>query len=177
MLGCARRQVNEQNKIVAQVLVNAVIGKVDFQKNQMSGKATYQDLAPPRPASTLCVELHGRILTSKLSMATDPVTILKDIGKQYGRRVSRANHLDANVCTSPIDHERPWEILALPGDIFRHKLNITLGDHKITLHANGSFIAATVSGNLEVEVCSINSLLKNPVFLVLGSEFQVITAL
>jgi hypothetical protein len=89
-------------------------------------------------------------------MATDPVTILKDIGKQYGRRVSRANHFDANVCTSPIDHERPWKVLALPGDIFRHKLNITFGDRKITLHANGDFIAATVSGSLEVDVCSIN---------------------
>lgn len=89
-------------------------------------------------------------------MATDTVTILKDIGKQYGKRVSRANHFDANVCTSPIDHERPWEILALPGDIFRHKLNITFGDRKITLHANGGFIVATVSGNLEVDVCSIN---------------------
>ena len=89
-------------------------------------------------------------------MATDPMTILKDIGKQYGRRVSRANHYDANVCTSPIDRERPWEILALPGDIFRHKLNITLGDRKITLHANGDFITATVSGNLEWDVCSIN---------------------
>jgi hypothetical protein len=89
-------------------------------------------------------------------MASDPVTILKDIGRRYGKRVSRTNHFDANVCMSPVDHERPWEILALPGDIFRHKLNITFGDRKITLHANGGFIAATVSGNLEVDVCSIN---------------------
>jgi len=46
-------------------------------------------------------------------MAMDPVAILKDIGKQYGRRVSGANLFDANVCTSPRDAERPWEILTL----------------------------------------------------------------
>ncbi len=32
-------------------------------------------------------------------MAMDPVAILKDIGKQYGRRVSGANLFDANVCS------------------------------------------------------------------------------
>jgi hypothetical protein len=89
-------------------------------------------------------------------MAMDPVAILKDIGKQYGRRVSGANLFDANVCTSPRDAERSWEILALPGDIFRHKLNINFEDHKVTLHANGDFIAVKVTGNLDVDMCSIN---------------------
>lgn len=89
-------------------------------------------------------------------MAADPVAILKDIGKQYGKRVSSANLFDANVCTSPRDPERPWEILALPDDIFRHKLNITFEDHKVTFYANGDFIAVTVAGNLDVDVCSIN---------------------
>ena len=69
-----------------------------------------------------------------------------DIGKQYGKRVSSANLFDANVCTSPRDPERSWEILALPGDIFRHKLNITFEDHKVTFYANGDFIAVTVAG-------------------------------
>ena len=89
-------------------------------------------------------------------MATDPVTILKAIGKRYGRRVYRANLFDANVCTSPRDHERPWEILALPGDIFRHKLNITFGDRRIAMYANGDFIAVRVIGNFDVDLCSIN---------------------
>jgi hypothetical protein len=61
--------------------------------------------------------------------------------------------IDANVCTSPTDPERPWEILALPGDVFRHKLNITFEDHKVTLHSNGDFVAVKV---LDVDVCSIN---------------------
>lgn len=91
-----------------------------------------------------------------LSAAMDPVAILKDIGKQYGTRVSSTNLFDANVCTSPCDPDRPWEVLALPGDIFRHKLNITFEDHKVTLCASGDFIAATVTGDLDVDVCSIN---------------------
>jgi hypothetical protein len=89
-------------------------------------------------------------------MATDPVATLKDIAKQFGNRVSTTNLFDANVCTSPRDPERHWEILALPGDIFRHKLNITFEDHKVTFCANGDFIAATVTANLDVDVCSIN---------------------
>ncbi len=104
-------------------------------------------------------------------MATDPVAILKDIGKQYGRRVSSANLFDANVCTSPHDAERPWEILALPGDIFRHKLNITFEDHKITFYANGDFIAVTVAENLDVGVCSINR--RDKVFQLDLSSFRV----
>jgi hypothetical protein len=89
-------------------------------------------------------------------MAMDPVAILKDIGKQYGRRVSSTSLFDANVCTSPCDPEHPWKILPLPGDIFRHKLNIIFEDHKVTFYANGDFIAATVTGNFDVDVCSIN---------------------
>jgi hypothetical protein len=104
-------------------------------------------------------------------MAMDPVAILKDIGRQYGRRVSGINLFDANVCTSPCDPERPWEILALPGDIFRHKLNITFEDHKVTFCANGDFIAATVVGNLGVGVCSINR--RDIVFQLDLSPFRV----
>ncbi len=89
-------------------------------------------------------------------MATDPVAILKDIGKKFGKRVSTANLFDANICTSPRDPERHWEVLALPGDVLRHKLNITFGGHKVTLHANSDFIVVQVAENLDVDVCSIN---------------------
>jgi hypothetical protein len=104
-------------------------------------------------------------------MAMDPVAILKDIGKQYGKRVSSVNLFDANVCTSPWDPECPWEILALPGDIFRHQLNITFEDHKVRFCANGDFIAATVTGNLDVGVCSINR--RDKVFQLELSPFRV----
>ena len=104
-------------------------------------------------------------------MAKEPADILKEIGVQYGRRVSNANLFDANVCTSPRDAERSWEILALPGDIFRHKLNITFEDHKITLHANGDFIVVKVAGNLDVDVCSINR--RDKVFQLDLSSFRV----
>jgi hypothetical protein len=104
-------------------------------------------------------------------MAADPLAILKEIGKQYGRRVSGANLFDANVCTSAHDPERPWEILALPGDIFRHKLNITFEDHKVTFCANCDFIALTVAGNLDANVCSINR--RDKVFQLDLSPFRV----
>lgn len=89
-------------------------------------------------------------------MANDPIALLRDLGKQFGKRVSSANVFDANVCTSPRNPERPWEILALPGDIFRHKLNITWREHKIKLLANGDFLVVQVTENLDVKVCSIN---------------------
>src|SRR5438445_3423093 len=104
-------------------------------------------------------------------MPTDPVATLKDIGKQFGKRVSSTNLFDANVCTSPRDPERHWKILALPGDIFRHKLNITFENHKVTFYANGDFIAAEVTGNLDVDVCSINR--RDQVFQLDLSPFRV----
>ncbi len=104
-------------------------------------------------------------------MPTDPVATLKDIGKKFGKRVSTTNLFDANVCTSPRDPERHWETLALPGDIFRHKLNITVEEHKVIFYANGEFIAATVSGNFDVDVCSINR--RDTVFRLDLSSFRV----
>jgi len=89
-------------------------------------------------------------------MTTDPIAILKDIGKQAGKRLARANLFDANVCTSPRNPDRPWEVLALPGDIFRHKLNIPVEGHKVTLLANGDFVVVQVTADLDVDVCSIN---------------------
>src|SRR5437899_3270970 len=89
-------------------------------------------------------------------MATDPVTTLKEIGKKLGKRVYAANLFDANVCTSPRDPERPWEVLALPGDVFRHRLNITFEGHKVTLHANSDFVVVQVAGSFGVDACSIN---------------------
>ena len=82
--------------------------------------------------------------------------ILKAVGKLRGKRVLKANSFDANVCASPWDHERPWQILALPGDIFRHKLTLNIGSRRVTMFANGEFISAKIAGDFEVDVCSIN---------------------
>jgi len=89
-------------------------------------------------------------------MAPDPVATLREIGKQFGKRVCTANLFDANVCTSPRDPERPWEMLDLPGDIFRHKLDVTFGGREVEFLANSDFIVAQVAGNLDVDVCCIN---------------------
>jgi len=86
----------------------------------------------------------------------DPVEVLKGIAQQFRRGVRSTNLFDPNVCTSPVDPERPWEHLALPGDIFRHKLDIERKGHKITVHANGEFMVIKVSGSFDVDVCSIN---------------------
>jgi hypothetical protein len=89
-------------------------------------------------------------------MTKDPLAILKEIGKQSGKRVTSINLFDTNVCTSPRNPDRPWEHLALPGDIFHHKLNITFDDHRVTLRANCDFIVVHVLDDLDVDVCSIN---------------------
>lgn len=89
-------------------------------------------------------------------MATDPVALLKEIGKQLGKRVSSTNLFDANVRTSPWNAERPWEVSVLTGDVFRHKLDIKINGHQVKLRANSEFIAAEVTGNLALDVCSIN---------------------
>jgi hypothetical protein len=89
-------------------------------------------------------------------MEKEPLAILKDIAKQFGRSVSSANSFDANVCTSPPNPDCPWDVLALPGDIFRRRLNITIGGRKIKLEANSDFIVMCVYGDFDVDVCSIN---------------------
>ncbi len=89
-------------------------------------------------------------------MATDPVSLLETVAKQLGMSVRKTNLFDANVCTSPIDPDRPREHLPLPGDIFRHKVDITFAGHKIRLRANSEFVVAEVPSNLDVDVLSIN---------------------
>jgi hypothetical protein len=84
------------------------------------------------------------------------VDLLREIAKQFRKSVRSTNLFDANVCTSPADPERPWEHLALPGDIFRHKLDIVYRGHEVTLRVNGEFVVIEVSGNFDVDVCSIN---------------------
>jgi hypothetical protein len=46
--------------------------------------------------------------------------------------------------------------LELPGDIFRHKLNVKLGRYRIRFHANSDFIAVQIAGNFDLDVCSTN---------------------
>lgn len=105
-------------------------------------------------------------------MTTDPLTILRDIGKRAGKRITAANLFDVNVCTSPFEPERPWEILARPGDFFRHKLTIAVGKHKVTLRANGDFIAVEVAEDLDLDVCSINR--RDKVFQLSRSPLHVL---
>lgn len=89
-------------------------------------------------------------------MAMDPVAILKGIGQQFGKRVSATNLFDPSVCKSPRDPERPWAWLELPGDIFRHKLNVKLGRYSVRFHANSEFIVVRIAGDFGLDVCSIN---------------------
>lgn len=89
-------------------------------------------------------------------MSVDPVVLLETVAKQFGKSVSNTNLFDANVCTSPSDPDRPWEHLPLPGDIVRHKVDITFAAHKIRLRANGEFVVVEVPCNLDVDVLSIN---------------------
>jgi hypothetical protein len=89
-------------------------------------------------------------------MTADTIALLKKIAKQFGKSVRNLNGYDANVCTSPFHPERPWEILALPGDIFRHKLGITVAGHKVTLRANAEFVVAEIPADIDVELVSIN---------------------
>jgi len=89
-------------------------------------------------------------------MSVDPVVLLETLAKQFGMSVRKINLFDANVCTSPPDPDRPWEHLPLPGDIFRHKVDITFATHKVRLRTNGEFVVAEVPANLDVDVLSIN---------------------
>jgi hypothetical protein len=89
-------------------------------------------------------------------MSVDPVVLLGTVAKQFGMSVRKINLFDANVCTSPPDLHHPWEHLPLPGDIFRHKVDITFAAHKIRLRANGEFVVAEVPSNLDVDVLSLN---------------------
>ena len=108
------------------------------------------------PKRTLyCVNFLQRIPSGFLAMA-DPVEVLKGIAQQFRTVVRSTNLFDPNVCTSPVDPKRPWEHLALPGDIFRYKLDIGCKGHKVTLRANGEFVVIEMTGSFDVDVCSIN---------------------
>lgn len=104
-------------------------------------------------------------------MAVEPVTLLRELAKRFGKRVRKINLLDRNVCTSPIDREHPWEILALPGDMFRHFVNFEFAGRQVKLLANGEFVAVQVRGSLDVEVLSFNR--PDKIFNLQRSSFQI----
>jgi hypothetical protein len=89
-------------------------------------------------------------------MTVDTTALLKKVAKQFGKSVRNLNAYDANVCNSPFDTKRPWLILALPGDIFRHKLGISVAGRKATLRANAEFVVAEIPADIDVELVSIN---------------------
>jgi len=101
----------------------------------------------------------------------DPVAVLTSIAKHSRTSVRETNLFDANVCTSPIDPDRPWEHLPLPGDIFRHKVDIAFGARKVRLRANGEFVVVEIPSNLDVDVLSINR--QDKVFQLELSSFKV----
>jgi len=104
-------------------------------------------------------------------MAADPVSLLKAVAKRFGKSVDETNLFDANVCTSPTDPDSPWEHLPLPGDIFRHKVDIAYAAHRVRLRANGEFVVAEIPSNLDVDVLSINR--QDKVFQLKPSPFKV----
>ena len=89
-------------------------------------------------------------------MTAGPVSLLKAVAKRFGKRVHESNVFDANVCTSPTDPDHPWKHLPLPGDIFRHTVDIAYAAHRVRLRANGEFVVAEIPGSLDVDVLSIN---------------------
>jgi hypothetical protein len=89
-------------------------------------------------------------------MVSEPVALIQEIAKAIGGRVQTSNLFDANVSQrSPVTQES-WELIAPPGEFFRHKINITVRGRKVTLRANGAFVVAEVLSNLDVAVVSIN---------------------
>jgi hypothetical protein len=104
-------------------------------------------------------------------MAVEPVTLLRELAKRFGKRVRKINLLDRNVCTSPISRERPWEILALPADMFRHSVNFEFAGRQAKLLANGEFLVVQVRGNLDVEALSFNR--PDKIFNLQRSSFQI----
>jgi hypothetical protein len=104
-------------------------------------------------------------------MSVEPVTLLRELAKRLGKRVRKINLLDRNVCTSPISRERPWEILALPGDMFRHFVNFEFAGRQVKLLASGELLVVQVRGSLDVEVLSFNR--QDKVFNLQRSSFQI----
>jgi hypothetical protein len=104
-------------------------------------------------------------------MTAGPVSLLKAVAKRFGKRVHETNLFDANVCTSPTDPDHPWKHLPLPGDIFRHKVDIAYAAHRVRLRANGEFVVAEIPGSLDVDVLSINR--QDKIFQLEPSRFKV----
>jgi hypothetical protein len=105
-------------------------------------------------------------------MAIDPVALLRNVAKQFGKSVRSICHFDPNVCTSPRNPDRPWEILPLPGDMFRHKVAIDFAGHRVSLLANGEFVVVEIRRDLDVGVLSINR--RDKIFQLKRSSFEAI---
>jgi len=105
-------------------------------------------------------------------MADDPVALLRSLAKQFGKSVRTLSLFDPNVCTSPWDPDQPWEVLPLPGDMFRHKVSIEFAGHEVRLRANGEFVVVEIRcQGLDIDVLSINRRNKNQISK--RSPFQI----
>ena len=84
------------------------------------------------------------------------VALLRHIAKESGVRVKRCNLYDSNVCVSPMEPHRPWEVEPLPGDLFSHQLRLVHGRRRIILRANREFLVVDVRDDFILPVGSVN---------------------
>lgn len=123
--------------------------------------------------------MYKRISGSSIYMTSDPVGLLTEIAERIGKRVIDTNLFDSNLCTGVVDPDRPWDIVAPPGEFFNHKLNMIVAGHKVTIYANREFIVANISTSLDVDVFSINrrdktmALVRSPLQLPAFPSFPV----
>lgn len=89
-------------------------------------------------------------------MKVDAVSLLRQVAKQAGKLVRRTNLLDANVCSSRFNPDRPSEVEELPGDVFHHQTEIAVSAHKVRLRANKHFVVTEIRADIGVIPLSIN---------------------
>jgi hypothetical protein len=84
------------------------------------------------------------------------IVILRSVARRLGKRVRQCENYDANVCEFEANSETGWNAVVVSGHPFSEELRYFCGAHRVHLQANPEYLFCSVSGQMDVGVCSIN---------------------
>jgi hypothetical protein len=87
---------------------------------------------------------------------SDSNIILQGVARILGKCLRKCENYDANVCKFKVSSETGWKPVALSGYPFSEELSYECRTHKVHLRANPEYLLCTVSGRIDVGVCSIS---------------------
>jgi hypothetical protein len=83
--------------------------------------------------------------------------MLKELAKRFKGKLSRCEVYDANVCATRTVADRPWELIAVTGQPFLHRLRFPCGRRKVTVLASETYVHGSASGTFGSRPFTINA--------------------